>query len=170
MTTTPVSGNQSFTSVHNIPGQIPELNVPVVNASQVTATLFGSGNPSDLYDPGNPDPSLPPGTTIVSGNPIFMGHCCSNDPQYTAPNGPQVTIFRDPPEDVGAGENGGNVLIGFSELDSDGVPLTSKIGFYVDVENGKEPIKQQVLNLASLDLLTDIAKLLINLGLARESP
>ena len=44
MTTRPVSGNQSFTSVHNIPGQIPELNVPIVTASQVDAAMFGGGN------------------------------------------------------------------------------------------------------------------------------
>lgn len=158
-TTAPISGNQNFTVVSNHAAQLSELSIgSTLEATQIKTELIGEGNfdGSDVTGLEHP--------IILSGNPILMGDCCS---EQTAA---QFVITQDP-EPFPVGENGGSIIIG---SEAPGGPGTSgsRIGFF-----GVPPVPQPATVPAVPDgpglgvpddnatAINEIRSLLIDLGL-----
>jgi len=156
-TTAPISGNQNFTVVSNHAAQLSELSIgSTLEATQIKTELIGEGNfdGSDVTGLEHP--------IILSGNPILMGDCCSEE------SAAQFVIVQEP-EPFPVGENGGSIIIG---SEAPGGPGTSgsRIGFF-----GVPPVPQPATLTAvpvgpavpdlNATAINEIRSLLIDLGL-----
>lgn len=98
----PIAGNESFKNVNTLAGQIPHLDAAEITAFQTDSVILGGGSPLDPNAPAGEDNHL----VILSGNPIFMGDCCSNDTtsQITIEQGTALSGFPGADVKIGSGQ------------------------------------------------------------------